>query len=404
MIDSCRYIQLPPLHTMMSTNNSNGRNHLSSSFDTMGDKQQQRQMLRVFSPVILFHDHSYSSTSNGSVERIHIPVNDPYYSPLIQRKKNKISEMLESNGKMWADTLRHSPTDTHNEDALSSRSSSPGVYHHQQQQKQHRRRSPSLPLTPGAHEINNHHNTKPSSSNNKDGYFGTMAATVDDSSNSSTTSFSGDEDNHHQQFHQHHHHHHHHQRYCSTTLQDFARQEPSHDLSHHAAVVGSTMGADGSSATANRKRRGNLPKPVTAILKHWLVEHCANPYPTEDEKNWLKHETGLTLNQISNWFINARRRILPLILIKAASADGRPLEHHRKRRGKPPSAMTAARRRMAKRQCQKSSEEETTSVITPLVEELSSATKRGYKRSSSNTAFESPRPTKIFLIRVAGKI
>ncbi|KAI9488602.1 homeobox KN domain-containing protein, partial [Zychaea mexicana] len=79
-----------------------------------------------------------------------------------------------------------------------------------------------------------------------------------------------------------------------------------------------------------RKRRGNLPKPVTAILKHWLVEHCANPYPTEDEKNWLKHETGLTLNQISNWFINARRRILPLILIKAASADGRPLEHHRK--------------------------------------------------------------------------
>ncbi|KAI8379742.1 homeobox KN domain-containing protein [Radiomyces spectabilis] len=63
-----------------------------------------------------------------------------------------------------------------------------------------------------------------------------------------------------------------------------------------------------------RKRRGNLPKPVTAILKQWLIDHCDNPYPTEDEKDELKHVTGLTLNQISNWFINARRRILPLII------------------------------------------------------------------------------------------
>lgn len=113
-----------------------------------------------------------------------------------------------------------------------------------------------------------------------------------------------------------------------TTLQDFARQEPSHELSHHVNT--------GNHAN-NRRRRGNLPKPVTAILKTWLIEHCTNPYPTEDEKNWLKNETGLTLNQISNWFINARRRILPLILLKASASADQPAEHHRKRRGKPPS-------------------------------------------------------------------
>lgn len=68
----------------------------------------------------------------------------------------------------------------------------------------------------------------------------------------------------------------------------------------------------------NKKRRGNLPKSVTAILRQWLVDHAKHPYPTEEEKRLLRVETNLTLNQISNWFINARRRILPLIMGESA--------------------------------------------------------------------------------------
>lgn len=64
-----------------------------------------------------------------------------------------------------------------------------------------------------------------------------------------------------------------------------------------------------------RRRRGNLPKTVTAILRQWLIDHYKHPYPTEIEKIALGNMTGLTLNQVSNWFINARRRILPLILV-----------------------------------------------------------------------------------------
>ncbi|KAI9236510.1 MAG: Homeodomain-like protein, partial [Podila humilis] len=60
----------------------------------------------------------------------------------------------------------------------------------------------------------------------------------------------------------------------------------------------------------NRKRRGNLPKSVTSVLKNWLVQNAIHPYPTEDEKIKLAEATHLSLNQISNWFINARRRIL----------------------------------------------------------------------------------------------
>lgn len=58
------------------------------------------------------------------------------------------------------------------------------------------------------------------------------------------------------------------------------------------------------------RRRGKLPKPVTDLLKSWLLEHAGHPYPTEDEKRTLCSMTGLTLSQVSNWFINARRRIL----------------------------------------------------------------------------------------------
>ncbi|KAF9996343.1 hypothetical protein BGZ79_009919 [Entomortierella chlamydospora] len=70
----------------------------------------------------------------------------------------------------------------------------------------------------------------------------------------------------------------------------------------------------------NRKRRGNLPKTVTSVLKSWLVQNAIHPYPTEDEKMRLSEATQLSMNQISNWFINARRRILQPILVEAAAA------------------------------------------------------------------------------------
>ncbi|PLW29732.1 hypothetical protein PCASD_15593 [Puccinia coronata f. sp. avenae] len=58
------------------------------------------------------------------------------------------------------------------------------------------------------------------------------------------------------------------------------------------------------------RRRGKLPSAVTTILKSWLMANTTHPYPTEEEKKNLCKETNLTMNQVSNWFINARRRIL----------------------------------------------------------------------------------------------
>ncbi|KAI0434111.1 hypothetical protein F5Y09DRAFT_338003 [Xylaria sp. FL1042] len=76
---------------------------------------------------------------------------------------------------------------------------------------------------------------------------------------------------------------------------------------------GGVPGGDGK----QRKRRGNLPKETTDKLRSWFIAHLNHPYPTEDEKQELMKQTGLQMNQISNWFINARRRQLPTMINNA---------------------------------------------------------------------------------------
>ncbi|XP_029570694.1 homeobox protein meis3 isoform X1 [Salmo trutta] len=64
----------------------------------------------------------------------------------------------------------------------------------------------------------------------------------------------------------------------------------------------------------NNKKRGIFPKLATNIMRAWLFQHLSHPYPSEEQKKQLAQDTGLTILQVNNWFINARRRIVqPMI-------------------------------------------------------------------------------------------
>ena len=47
-----------------------------------------------------------------------------------------------------------------------------------------------------------------------------------------------------------------------------------------------------------RRRRGNLPREATNMMKKWFQEHLKSPYPSEEEKMNFCEMTGLSMNQV----------------------------------------------------------------------------------------------------------
>ncbi|BHF63247.1 Homeobox protein pknox2 [Sparganum proliferum] len=75
----------------------------------------------------------------------------------------------------------------------------------------------------------------------------------------------------------------------------------------------------GGTGAGGKTKRGVLPKRATQVMKQWLFQHLVHPYPTENEKMEIAQQTSLTLLQVNNWFINARRRILQPMLDSSSS-------------------------------------------------------------------------------------
>lgn len=60
----------------------------------------------------------------------------------------------------------------------------------------------------------------------------------------------------------------------------------------------------------NKRKSTVLPRSTVDYLKNWMMspEHIAHPYPTEKEKSEIMAATGIELKQLTNWFVNNRKR------------------------------------------------------------------------------------------------
>jgi len=58
------------------------------------------------------------------------------------------------------------------------------------------------------------------------------------------------------------------------------------------------------------RKSSSLPAETVEYLKAWMMspEHIAHPYPTEPEKAQIMADTGIELKQLTNWFVNNRKR------------------------------------------------------------------------------------------------
>lgn len=89
----------------------------------------------------------------------------------------------------------------------------------------------------------------------------------------------------------------------------FGHQKVESKSSHsHSHRSGPNDSNSSTGSAGHNGRRSNLPRETVQILNTWLLDHLRNPYPTPQEKRELLIKTGLTKIQLSNWFINVRRR------------------------------------------------------------------------------------------------
>ncbi len=58
---------------------------------------------------------------------------------------------------------------------------------------------------------------------------------------------------------------------------------------------------------ARRKRR-NFSKKSSEVLNEYFYSNLSNPYPSEEIKEELAKQCGITVSQVSNWFGNKRIR------------------------------------------------------------------------------------------------
>ena len=65
----------------------------------------------------------------------------------------------------------------------------------------------------------------------------------------------------------------------------------------------------GNKKICKQKSTRYLSETANLILKQWLYDNWHNPYPDQSDKQYLSKLANITVAQVNNYFINARRRV-----------------------------------------------------------------------------------------------
>jgi hypothetical protein len=61
-------------------------------------------------------------------------------------------------------------------------------------------------------------------------------------------------------------------------------------------------------APSSSSRRPRLTRQSNEFMTGWFLAHKAHPYPSPSERSQIAEKTGLTEQQVRNWFANMRKR------------------------------------------------------------------------------------------------
>jgi hypothetical protein len=88
---------------------------------------------------------------------------------------------------------------------------------------------------------------------------------------------------------------------------------------------GNAQSGGGGGSGQKRKVPKVFSKEAITKFRAWLFQNLTHPYPSEDQKKQLANDTGLTILQVNNWFINARRRIVQPMIDQSNRAGRSPV-------------------------------------------------------------------------------
>mmetsp|Transcript_11454 Transcript_11454/g.31643 ORF Transcript_11454/g.31643 Transcript_11454/m.31643 type:complete len:339 (-) Transcript_11454:225-1241(-) len=76
------------------------------------------------------------------------------------------------------------------------------------------------------------------------------------------------------------------------------------------SLVSTSSSSSATNSNKSKRKSTSLPPETVDYLKKWMMspEHIAHPYPTEQEKAQIMKDTGIELKQLTNWFVNNRKR------------------------------------------------------------------------------------------------